>query len=99
MASAAPTAPASARLSWPDSVKGISILWIVFFHFFGIYANGRYPSPLRPDYFSSFVSQCAPSSALSTLSCVGQGFFIAVSQVGFHAVAVFLRVRSDLFPG
>ena len=90
MASAAPTAPASARLSWPDSVKGISILWIVFFHFFGTYANDRYPSPLRPDYFSSFVSQCAPSSALSTLSCVGQGFFIAVSQVGFHAVAVFL---------
>jgi peptidoglycan/LPS O-acetylase OafA/YrhL len=71
-------------------MRGISILWIVFFHLFGTYASGRYPSPLEPAYFSSFVSQCAPSSALSTLGCIGQGFFIAVSRVGFHAVAVFL---------
>ena len=90
MDSAAPTAPASARLSWPDGMKGISILWIAFFHFFGTYANGCYPSPLDPNYFPSFVSQCAPSSVLGTLGCIGQGFFVAVSQVGFHAVAVFL---------
>ena len=40
MASATLTAPASARLSWLDGMKGISILWIAFFHFFGTYANG-----------------------------------------------------------
>ncbi len=90
MASAAPTAPASVRLSWLDGVKGISILWIAFFHFFGTYANGRYPDALAPHYFSSFVSQCAPSSALGTLGCVAQGFFVAIASVGFHAVAVFL---------
>lgn len=90
MASAAPTAPASVRLSWLDGMKGISILWIAFFHFFGTYANGRYPDALAPHYFSSFVSQCAPSSALGTLGCVVQGFLVAVSSVGFHAVAVFL---------
>ncbi len=43
MASAAPTAPVSTRLSWLDGMKGISILWIAFFRFFGTYANGRYP--------------------------------------------------------
>ena len=90
MASAAPTAPASARLTWLDGMKGISILWIAFFHFFGTYANGRYPNVLGPHYFSSFLSQCAPSSALGTVGCLAQGFFVATSLVGFHAVAVFL---------
>jgi peptidoglycan/LPS O-acetylase OafA/YrhL len=71
-------------------MKGISILWIAFFHFFGTYADGRYPNVLGPHYFSSFVSQCAPSSALGTLGCLVQGFFVATSLVGFHAVAVFL---------
>jgi peptidoglycan/LPS O-acetylase OafA/YrhL len=90
MASATPTAPASARLSWLDGMKGISILWIAFFHFFGTYANGRYPDPLRPHYFSSFFSHCAPSSVSGTLGCSAQAFFVATSLVGFHAVAVFL---------
>jgi peptidoglycan/LPS O-acetylase OafA/YrhL len=73
-------------------MKGISILWIAFFHFFGTYANHRFPDPLAPHYFSSFVSQCAPSSTLDTLGCIAQGSFVAVSLVGFHAVAVFLAL-------
>jgi len=71
-------------------MKGISILWIAFFHFFGTYANGRYPNPLGPHYFSSFVSQCAPSSGLGTVGCIIQGFLVATASVGFHAVSVFL---------
>jgi peptidoglycan/LPS O-acetylase OafA/YrhL len=90
MANAAQSAPTGARLTWLDGMKGISILWIAFFHFFGTYANGRYPNALGPHYFSSFVTQRAPSSALETLGCVAQGSFVAVSSVGFHAVAVFL---------
>jgi peptidoglycan/LPS O-acetylase OafA/YrhL len=90
MANATPTAPASPRLSWLDGMKGISILWIAFFHFFGTYANGRYPNPLGPHYFSSFVSQCAPSSGLGTVGCIIQGFLVATASVGFHAVSVFL---------
>jgi len=90
MASATPAAPTSARLTWLDGMKGISILWIAFFHFFGTYANHRYPDALGPHYFSSFVSQCAPSSALGTVGCIAKGCFVAVSSVGFHAVAVFL---------
>src|SRR5262245_60355574 len=90
MAAATKPVAAGARLTWLDSMKGISILWIAFFHFFGIYANDRFPSPLGPHYFSSFLEQCAPSSTLGTFGCVAKGFFVAVSSVGFHAVAVFL---------
>jgi len=90
MASATSTAPVSTRLTWLDGMKGISILWIAFFHFFGTYANHRYPDVLGPHYFPSFVSQCAPSSALGTLGCIAQGFFVAISSCGFHAVGVFL---------
>ena len=90
MANTAPVAPMGIRLTWLDGMKGISILWIVFFHFFGTYANGRYPSPLGSHYFSSFLAQCAPSSGFATVGCIAQGFFVAISSVGFHAVAVFL---------
>lgn len=90
MAEAAPVAPVSVRLSWLDGMKGISILWIVFFHFFNTYENGYYPSPIKAGYFSSFMAQCAPSSALSTLGCVGESIFVAVVQIAFHAVAVFI---------
>jgi hypothetical protein len=43
---AATATPAGARLTWPDSMKGIAILWIAFFHFFGAYQNGRFPSAI-----------------------------------------------------
>src|SRR5215510_3633210 len=90
MANATPMAPASPRLSWLDGMKGISILWIAFFHFFGTYTNGYYPNPLGPHYLSSFISQCAPSSLLGTAGCIAQGFLVAIAQYGFHAVSVFL---------
>lgn len=90
MATAAARAPVGVRLTWLDSMKGISILWIAFFHFFGAYQNGRFPSALGPNYFSSFIQQCAPTSSLETIGCAAQGFYVAVASVGFHAVAVFL---------
>lgn len=90
MAEAPKPAPAAVRLTWLDGMKGISILWIAFFHFYTAYTTNRYPSPLGPDYFSSFLSQCAPSSALETLGCMAHGVYTAVASVGFHAVGVFL---------
>lgn len=90
MATAAQPAPGATRLSWLDSIKGISILWIAFFHFFGAYNNDRFPSPLEPHYFSSFLQQCAPASLFETVGCAVKGFSVAVASVGFHAVAVFL---------
>jgi peptidoglycan/LPS O-acetylase OafA/YrhL len=73
-----------------DGMKGISILWIVVFHFFGAYAAGAYPSSWRLGYFRSFLLQCAPSSWVETVGCVLQALVIGVVQLGFHAVAVFL---------
>lgn len=90
MATAATPASGVTRLSWLDSIKGISILWIAFFHFFGAYGNDRFPSALGPHYFSSFLQQCAPTSSLETAACLAKGFSVAVASVGFHAVAVFL---------
>jgi len=80
----------TARLAWLDGVKGISILWIVFFHFFKTYENNRFPDPLRAHYFANFLSQCGPESMAATLLCIGRASFVAVSKVGFHAVGVFV---------
>ena len=88
MADAVKPVQPGVRLTWLDSMKGISILWIAFFHFYTTYTNHRYPDPLGSAYFSKFLDQCGP--AVSTLWCVGHGFWVAVWSVGFHAVAVFL---------
>lgn len=90
MAEAPTSTPTAVRLTWLDGMKGISILWIAFFHFYTAYTNNHYPNPLGPNYFSLFIAQCAPSSALGTLGCAAQGVYTAVASVGFHAVAVFL---------
>ena len=90
MSSPAPVLPTPVRLTWLDGIKGVSILWIVFFHFFNTYANGRYPSPIGAHYFSSFFSQCTAVADHSVFGCVGQSVFVAVVQVAFHAVAVFI---------
>lgn len=83
-------AVAATRLQWIDLVKGIAILWIVFFHFFKEYAEGRFPIPWRPLYFATFLHQYAPSSAGATFACIGRASFVAVAMLGFHAVGVFL---------
>ncbi len=81
---------AAARLQWIDAVKGIAILWIVFFHFFKEYSEGRFPIPWRPLYFATFLHQCGPSSPVATFACIGRAILVAVAMVGFHAVGVFL---------
>ena len=90
MAGTAHPAPTTARLSWLDGMKGISILWIAFFHFYTTHTNHRYPSPLEANFFSLFIAQCDPTSTLETMGCIAHGFFSAIASVGFHAVAVFL---------
>ncbi len=83
--------PASPRrLDWLDGVKGLSILWIAFFHFYDTWSNGRLPGPLEHDYWRAFLARCAPETAGATLECVGRGTLNAVALVGYHAVGVFL---------
>ncbi len=78
------------HLAWVDGVKGLSILWIAFFHFFTTWANGRLPSPLAAGYFERFFAGCAPETIGSTLRCAAEAGFGAFGQLGFHAVSVFL---------
>jgi peptidoglycan/LPS O-acetylase OafA/YrhL len=78
------------RLGWLDAMKGIAILWIVFFHFFTTYDSGQFGWPLSRGYFASFMTQCRPASMLASVGCTMEGFFVAGAQLGFHAVGVFL---------
>lgn len=84
------TASSPGRLSWVDSVKGISILWIAFFHFFLAYDNGRFPWPINFASFPTFISACAPASFLGWMGCVVEGFVGAIFQRGSQAVGVFV---------
>ncbi len=90
MAQAGPAAPRAVRVLWIDGVKGISILWIAYFHLFLTYTNKRFPWGLDKHYFASFIARCAPESAVGFFGCVAKGIFVAFSQFGFHAVGVFL---------
>lgn len=76
------------RLEWLDGVKGIAILWIVFFHFFTFYDHGRTPWPLHPGYLAAYEAGCAPAGARAV--CLAGALLSAAGQLGFHAVSVFL---------
>jgi peptidoglycan/LPS O-acetylase OafA/YrhL len=78
------------RMIWIDLVKGISILWIVFFHFFNSYANDRFPWFIKGAYFSKFVSACSPHTSLAMLQCRLESLFVLAIDFGYHAVGVFL---------
>jgi peptidoglycan/LPS O-acetylase OafA/YrhL len=78
------------RLLWLDVIKGFSILWIVFFHFFEEYSKGRFPLPWGPHYFAAFFDRCAPASAAAMLACMVRAIFVAVAMLGYGAVGVFV---------
>jgi peptidoglycan/LPS O-acetylase OafA/YrhL len=77
----------SIRLQWIDGMKGISILWIVFFHGFSFL---EFPWPLSEGYFSKLRELCQPASAIAEVGCTIEAMAVAVVKFGFHAVAVFL---------
>ena len=81
--------PGASRLWWLDGLKGISILWVVFFHTYSTY-NNRYPWVLDAGYFGTFMQRCQPESWLGTVGCGLTALFVAVTGLGFHAVGVFL---------
>jgi peptidoglycan/LPS O-acetylase OafA/YrhL len=87
---ARPAAAAKPRLLWLDVIKGFSILWIVFFHFFKEYAKDRFPVPWGPHYFATFFHGCAPASAAATLVCFARSIFVGVTMLGYGAVGVFI---------
>lgn len=78
------------RLDWLDVIKGVSILWIVFFHIFGTYVHDQVPSPIGPAYLQRYMSYCGATDLPSTAVCAVQAIAVAIARLGFHAVGVFL---------
>jgi peptidoglycan/LPS O-acetylase OafA/YrhL len=78
------------RLTWFDSLRGISILWIAIFHFFMAYDAGRHPWILGFAAFPAFMEECAASSLLGTIGCAVDGLVAAIFERGSQAVAVFV---------
>jgi peptidoglycan/LPS O-acetylase OafA/YrhL len=85
-----PASSEQSRMVWIDQVKGISILWIVFFHFFNAYANNRFPWFILGSYFSKFLSACSPHSGFAMLQCRLESAYVLAIDFGYHAVGVFL---------
>lgn len=90
MAVSAGAKAAAPRLDWLDGAKGISILWIVVFHFYGSWMNQRYPSSLSDGYFGKFFAACEPAGALGVVLCSIEAVAVMILQLGFHPVGVFL---------
>ena len=78
------------RLQWIDGMKGISILWIAFFHGFNFLGGSRFPRPLSDGYLAAMYRSCRPTTWLGEIGCALESFGVAFGQLGYHAVAVFL---------
>ncbi len=79
---------AARRVAWPDTVKGLAILWIVYFHTFKEFAGNRFPGPLEGGFWQRMCGQA--ESGVATARCVGRALFIAFSFLGYHGVGVFI---------
>jgi peptidoglycan/LPS O-acetylase OafA/YrhL len=89
MADEASAPPPKARFWWLDGIKGVSILWIVFFHFFSTFYSGI-PWGFDPKFFPSVIAACSQGSIWAALGGIGKSLFVAVTNLAFLAVGVFL---------
>src|SRR6267142_2607758 len=80
----------TARVEWPDGMKGLAILWIAFFHFYNTYTNSQYPSITSGDFFARSMARCPHPSPLESLACVVKACLVGLTAMGFHAVGVFI---------
>ncbi|MHC1729136.1 MAG: acyltransferase family protein [Syntrophobacteraceae bacterium] len=84
-----PSPPSTARFQWVDSVRGMAIIWITFFHCFLAY-DGGFPWPVSISSFPAFLEQCAPDSPLGIFSCTVEGMIAGLFQRGAQGVGVFI---------
>ncbi len=83
-------ASSAGRVRWLDGVRGIAIIWIVFFHCLLSYNVGSFPSPINLDSFLSLVAQCDAGSFFGKLLCAVDAVIVAIMQRGAQAVGVFI---------
>ncbi|HBD09371.1 MAG TPA: hypothetical protein DCZ69_14030 [Syntrophobacteraceae bacterium] len=84
----APLQPKS-RFWWLDGVKGVSILWIAFFHMFSTYNSGL-PWVLDRTFIPKVMEACSQSSILAAFGIIGKALFVGITNLAFHSVGVFL---------
>lgn len=77
------------RFWWLDGIKGVSILWIVFFHMFSTYDSG-FPWVLDRKFIPKVIEIYSQSSVLIAIGVLGKALFVAITNLAFHAVGVFL---------
>ena len=71
---------------WLDVLKGLSILWIAYFHLYQTATDGSAVDPLAADFPGRLVAHCAGAG----IGCYVRGLAGGVTLLGFHAVSVFL---------
>ena len=79
---------AQGRMTWLDVTKGWAILWVVYFHSFTCWIKP--PSPIGGDFFREVGRPETWTGLLSFLEGMGRVVGIGVSQLGFHAVGLFV---------
>ncbi len=88
-------ARAAPRLAWVDVVKGLSILWITYFHLVLEARRTGTVDPLAAGYLGQLGASCADAAGvfgLARVACWGRGLLASLVLLGFHAVGVFLVV-------
>ncbi|MCU0589509.1 MAG: acyltransferase [Syntrophobacteraceae bacterium] len=78
------------RLFWLDIMKGVSILWIVIFHFLGAYDPGRYPWPVTLSNLVPFARDAGGGSPLGFAASLLEGILVGLIQRGPQPVGVFI---------
>lgn len=90
MQNSAPTPSETTHFQWVDIVRGMAILWIVYFHCFIAY-GGKYPWLLGIQNFGGFIAECAPGgSFLQQAACTVEAMLAGLFERGSQGVGVFV---------
>ena len=79
---------AQRRMAWLDVTKGLAILWVVYFHSFSCWIKP--PSPIEAGFFQKVAQPELWTTPLSIFTSLARTLGIGISQLGFHAVGLFL---------
>ena len=79
---------AQGRMAWLDVTKGWAILWVVYFHSFSCWIKP--PSPIESGFLQKVAQPELWATPTSIFLALARTVGIGISQLGFHAVGLFL---------
>lgn len=79
---------AQGRMAWLDVTKGWAILWVVYFHSFTCWIKP--PSPIGENFFREVGRPEGWTGMFPALEGLARVAGIGISQLGFHAVGLFV---------